>query len=183
MAMRSVFHVLLVAAIPVLPAALARAGDSPTLIPLYSGSDGSSASIEVSRSGKRATAIPVLEIPGVAARKTTGGGESGAGTIAPSTGVGGEKGNERIDADGFLKRHRSLLVREGPEGVSLGNGFDLLGDIQEALHNRKNKRVNPEEFERPRNSASEGGIPVPELARPVQIDDANHPEEFRSGLR
>lgn len=140
MTARSGCHMFLIAAILVLPAALAQAGDGPTLIPIYSGSDGSRACIEVSHSGKRAKAVPVLEIPGKTVRQLSTADEMGSGLLAPPAGVEGKESKGQADVGNSLKRYQSLLVREGPEGVSLGNGFDLVGDIQNALEKRRRSR-------------------------------------------
>jgi len=137
---RSVFHMVLIAAILVLPAALAQADDRPTLIPVFSDSDGNRVCIEVSHSEKRAKAVPVLEIPGKTVRQLSTADEIGSGLLAPPAEVEGKESKEQVDVGNFLKRHQSLLVREDPEGVSLGNGFDLMGDIQDALEKRKRSR-------------------------------------------
>ncbi len=168
MTVRSLRHVHLIAAIVVLPAVLAQAGDGPTLIPIYSGDDGTRACIEVSRSGKRTIAVPVLEIPGETVRRMAGNDERGAGLL---TEADGEEDGGRVDGGKFLARHRSLIVREGPEGVSLGNGFDLLGDIQEALEKMKGKREKSEGFAIPRNHDIRGSLsasPLPDTASPPQ---------------
>jgi len=50
----------------------------------------------------------------------------------------------RADIRDIVERHKSLVIREGPEGVSLGNAFDLMGEVQEAL---KKGRGNQEKLE------------------------------------
>jgi hypothetical protein len=175
--------VVLIAAILVLPAALAQAGDRPTLIPIFSGSDGSRACIEISHSGKRAKAVPVLEIPGETVRRLSTADEMGSGLLAPPAGVEGEEGKGQFDIGELLTRHQSLLVREGPEGVSLGNGFDLLGDIQDALEKRRRTREEPEGFVNTRKSETGDREPVSGLTEPAENRGTTHPGEFRSGLR
>ena len=140
MTVRSGCHMVLFAAMLVLPAALSQADDGPTLIPIFSGNDGSKVRIEVSHSGERAKAVPVLEIPGKTVRQLSTADEIGSGLLAPPAEVEGKESKEQVDVGNFLKRHQSLLVREDPEGVSLGNGFDLMGDIQDALEKRKRSR-------------------------------------------
>lgn len=166
MTVRSFCPVPLIAVTLVLPVALVQAGDGPTVIPIFSGSDGSSARIEVSRSGKRAIAVPVLEISGETVRRMAGTDERGSGPLAE---VDGEEDRGRAVNGDFLTRHRSLLVREGPEGVSLGNGFDLLGDLQEALETMKGKREKPDGLDIPRNNPVRGSpsaSPLPDTASP-----------------
>jgi len=143
---RSSCQMILIAASLFLPAALAQAGGRPTLIPLYSGSDGSRACIEISRSGERSKAVPVLEIPGETVRQMAADEGAGPGLPAPPAGAESEKGKGKVDVGRFLSRQRSLFFREGPEGVSLGNGFDLLGDIQDALEKRRRTRERPDSF-------------------------------------
>lgn len=181
--MRSFCHKALVAAILALPAALALAGDRPTLIPIFSGNDGSRVCIEISQSGERAKAVPILEIPGETVRRMSTADETGPGLLAPPAGVKGEEGKGQVDVGKFLTRHQSLLVREGPEGVSLGNGFDLLGDIQEALRKRRRAREKPEGFVSTRKNATGDREPVSGLAEPAENRGTPHPEEFRYGLR
>ena len=136
MTVRSGCHLVLITAILVLPAALAQADDRPTLIPIFSDGDGNRACIEVSRSGEREIAVPVLEVPGKTVRQLSTADETGSGLPASPAGGEGEGGKGQVDVGKFLARHQSLLVREGPEGVSLGNGFDLLGEIQNALEKK-----------------------------------------------
>jgi hypothetical protein len=179
---RSGCHMVLIAAILVLPAAPAQAGDKATLIPIFSGSDGSRACVEVSRSGQRAEAVPVLEIPGDTVRRPSTADGTGPGQLAPPEGVEGEEGKGQVDAGKFLKRHRSLLFREGPEGVSLGNGFDLLGDIQDALRKRRKTRKEQEGFVSTRKNATGDREPVSGLAEHAEIPGTAHPGDSRSRL-
>lgn len=183
MTVRSSCHMVLVAAILVLPAVLAQAGERATLIPVFSGSDGSRACIEVSHSGERAKAVPVLEIPGETVRRMSTADETETGLLAPPAGVEGEEGKRQVDAGKFLTRHRSLLVREGPEGVSLGNGFDLLGDIQDALRKRRRARQKPEGFVSTGKSTTGDREPVSGLAEHAETSGTAPPGDFRSRLR
>ena len=45
----------------------------------------------------------------------------------------------RSDIGDIVKRHKSLVIREDPEGVSLGNALDLVGGIREALEKGRRK--------------------------------------------
>lgn len=157
---RSSSRALLFAVILVLPAALAPADDGTALLPLFSGSDGSSVHVEISRTGKRSKAVPVLEIPDDTVRQVSGTGGTGSGLPDHlSAGADGEEGKERATA-GFGTRLRSLLVREGPEGVSLGNAFDLAGDIQEAVRKMRNRET-PESFA---NSGNDDAADMPPVS-------------------
>jgi len=174
---------VLIAAILVLPAALAQAEDRPTLIPILSDGDGHRACIEVSRSGEREKAVPILEIPGETVHQLSTADETGSGLLATPTGVEGEDGKGKVDVGKFLARHRALLVREGPEGVSLGNGFDLLGEIQDALEKKRRTREKPGGSVSTRKGAPGDGELVSGLAEPAERLGTTHPGEFRSRLR
>lgn len=112
--------------------AMTQAGDTQAHLPSYTGQDGSKAWVEVTHSGNRTKAVPVLAIPreSIERIKTSSGiGEGSAAALAE----GEEKaGEERVDIGNLLKQQTSRMVREGPEGVSFGGAFDLVGDIQEA---------------------------------------------------
>ena len=142
-----------IATILCLCAAFAQAEEMQrSSIPVFSGSDGSSARIEISRSGDRTTAVPVLEIPGETTRKTTEGNDAECGSTAASAGGEARAATIRTDFGAIVEQHKSLVIREGPEGVSLGNVLDLAGDIQEAL-----KRMRE-------SGDGGGGSPVPEAS-------------------
>jgi len=144
--------------------ALAQAGEEPSQIPLFAGSDGSRAWVEVSHSGNRAKAVPYLEIPGETVRKVATVGEAGNGLLAPPP-VGEEKERKgRIDVGDFLERHKSLVVREGPEGVSLGNAFDLVGNIRDAMKKGQGNREKLEAIVSTVKRGSAGGEPDPGMA-------------------
>jgi hypothetical protein len=144
--------------------ALAQAGEEPSQIPLFAGSDGSRAWVEVSHSGNRAKAVPTLEIPGETVRQVATVGEAGNGLLAPPP-LGEEKERKgRIDVGDFLKRHKSLVVREGPEGVSLGNAFDLVGNIRDARKKGRGNREKLEAIVGTVKRGSAGGEPVPGMA-------------------
>ena len=102
MTVRSGCHLVLIAAILVLPAALAQADDRPTLIPIFSDSDGNRACIEVSRSGEREIAVPVLEVPGKTVRQLSTADETGSGLPASPAGGEGEGGKGQVDVGKFL---------------------------------------------------------------------------------
>jgi len=144
--------------------ALAQAGEEPSQIPFFAGSDGSRAWVEVSHSGNRAKAVPYLEIPGETVRKVATVGEAGNGLLAPPP-VGEEKERKgRIDVGDFLERHKSLVVREGPEGVSLGNAFDLVGNIRDAKRKGQGNRERLEAIVSTVKRGSAGGEPDPGMA-------------------
>lgn len=113
--------------------ALAQAGDGRDSIPIFSGGDGSSARVEISHAGNRATAVPVLEISGKTVNKLSTAGEKGIVLPEPHGKGEGKEAVDGADVGDLLKRHKSLVIREGPEGVSIGNAFDLMGDIQYVL--------------------------------------------------
>lgn len=125
-----------IATILCLVATLGQAEDRPAPIPIFSGDDGSRAWVEVSRSGNRTKVVPFLEISGKTVRKMTAGDDddTGRGLLTPPAKDEGKAVKMRTDIGEIVKRHRSLLIREGPEGVSLGNALDLMGEIQEALN-------------------------------------------------
>ena len=121
-------------------ASLGQAEEKSSLIPIVSGSDGSRVWVEVSYTGNRAKAVPIMEIPEKTIRQMATAGETGTRLLAPPTVDDGISRPEGADVGKFLERHKSLLVREGPEGVSLGNAFDLVGNIREAARNPRCKR-------------------------------------------
>ena len=133
-----------IATVLCLSATLAQAEDRLAPIPIFSGDDGSKAWVEVSRSGNRTKAVPILEISGITARKMTAGDDTGRGLLTPPAKDGGGAVKMRADIRDIVERHKSLVIREGPEGVSLGNAFDLMGEVQEAL---KKGRGNQEKLE------------------------------------
>ncbi len=183
MTVKSVCHMVLVAAILVLPAPLAQADDRPSLIPIFSGSDGSRGFIEVSHSGNRTKAVPVFEVTGETVPRLSTADEMESGLLALPAGVEGKESKGQVDVGKFLTRHQSLLIREGPEGVSLGNGFDLLGDIQDALEKRKSTRDKPDGLVSTRMSATGDRKPVSGLTDPAENHGTTHPGEFRSRRR
>lgn len=182
MPMRSSSRALLFAAILVLPAALSSAGDEPTFLPLFSGADGSSARIKISRSGERSKAVPVFEISDAAVPQVSGtdGLRSGR-PDGPPAGTEGEEGEERTDADGTDTHLRSLFIREGPEGVSLGNAFDLVGDVQEAVKKFRNRRP-PEGLAASGKNDDAGRLPLPGKRGLAENRGTNHAGDIRSRI-
>ena len=130
---RPALRMVRIATILCLSATLAPAEDRPAPIPIFSGDDGSRAWVEFSRCGNRTKAVPVLEISGKTVRKMTAGDDTGQGLLTLPAKDGGGAVKMRADIRDIVERHKSLVIREGPEGVSLGNAFDLMGEIQEAL--------------------------------------------------
>jgi hypothetical protein len=157
---RPALRIARIATILCLSATLAQAEDMPGPIPIFSVDDGSRAWVEVSRSGDRAKAVPVLEISGKTARKMTAGEDTGRELLTPADGDGEGAVKMRVDGGDIVKRHRSLVVREGPEGVSLGNALDLVGEIREAL---KKGRRNEEKLQ----GISRALKHVPDAKRPA----------------
>ncbi|MGZ8439796.1 MAG: hypothetical protein ACXWXD_03315 [Candidatus Deferrimicrobiaceae bacterium] len=125
-------------------AALAQAEEKSSRFPIVSGSDGSRVWVEVSYTGNRAKAVPIMEIPEKTIRQMATVEETGTRLLAPSAVNDGISRPEGFNVGKFLKRHKSMAVREGPEGVSLGNAFDLVGNIREAA---RNNRGNQEKLE------------------------------------
>jgi hypothetical protein len=121
-------------------ASLAYAEEKLSLFPIVSGSDGSRIFVEVSYNGYRAKAVPIMEISEKTICHMATVGETGTRLLAPPAVEDGISRPEGIDVGKFLERHKSLVVREGPEGVSLGNAFDLMGNIREAIRNNRGNR-------------------------------------------
>ena len=121
-------------------ASLAQAEEKSSLLPILSGSDGSKVWVEVSYSGNMAKAAPVMEIPGKTIRQMATAGETGTRLLPPSAVDDGVSRPEGTDIGKWIERHKSLAVREGPEGVSLGNAFDLVGNLREAIRNKRGSR-------------------------------------------
>ena len=121
-------------------ASLAQAGEKSSLLPILSGSDGSKVWVEVSYSGNMAKAAPVMEIPGKTIRQMATAGETGTRLLPPSAVDDGVSRPEGTDIGKWIERHKSLAVREGPEGVSLGNAFDLVGNLREAIRTKRGSR-------------------------------------------
>jgi len=136
-------RIVRIATILCLSATLAQAEDLSGPVPIFSGDDGSRAWVEVSRSGNRAKAVPVIEISGKTVRKMTAGDDTGRGLLTPPAKDGKRAVKMRADFGDIVERHKSLVIREGPDGVSLGNAFDLMGEIREALKkgHRKEEKV------------------------------------------
>lgn len=136
---RPALRIVRIVTILCLSATLAQAEDLSGPIPIFSGDDGSKAWVDVSRSGNRAKAVPLLRISGKTARKMTAGDDTERGLPAPPARDGGKAIKMRSDIGDIVKRHKSLVIREGPEGVSLGNALDLVGGIREALEKGRRK--------------------------------------------
>jgi hypothetical protein len=118
----------------------AQAGEKSSLLPIVSGRDGSRVWVEISYTGNRAKAVPFIEIPEKTCRQAATIEETGTRLLALPAADGDNPPPEGIDVGKFLERQKSLAVREGPEGVSLGNAFDLVGDIQEAIRDKRGGR-------------------------------------------
>lgn len=134
MGVRSALGMGCIAAVLSLSFALAQAGETTSRVPIFSSSDGSRGWVEISGSGNRETAVPMIEVSGKTARQAATAGETGKELLAPR----GENGEKRPDIGEFLKQHKSLVIEESAEGVSLGNALDLLGEIQEAIPRNRN---------------------------------------------
>ena len=119
---------------------LTYAGEQSDHIPIFSTNDGSRTWVEVTHSGNRATAVPYLEISGKIVREVETAGATGNRLLEAPAEDRGKGVERRAGVEDFLKRHKSLVVREGPEGVSFGGAFTLLGDIQDGLKGSRNNR-------------------------------------------
>lgn len=166
-----------IATILCLSATLAQAEEIPGFIPIFSGDDGSRAWVEVSRSGDRTKAVPVIEIPGKTVRKRTAGDNTGCGPFNPPAKDGGRTAEKRTRIGDIVERHRSLVIREGPEGVSLGNAIDLLGEIREALEKDPGNREKREGISRGLKNAPGEKEPVAGSADAADRPVANIPED------
>lgn len=131
-------QIVRIATILCLSATLAQAEEMSGPVPIFSGDDGR-AWVEVSRSGNRAKAVPVLEISGKTVRKMTADDDTEAGLLIPPAKDGKKTGKVHAGIGDIAERHKSLVIREGPDGVSLGNAFDLMGEIQDALKKGRGK--------------------------------------------
>lgn len=161
---KSALRIVRVATILCLSATLAQAEDMSGHVPIFSGDDGNRAWVEVSRSGNRTKAVPVLEISGKTVRKMTAGDDTGRGLLTPPAMDGGGAVKMRADIGDIAERHKSLVIREGPEGVSLGNAFDLVGEIREALKTGRRKEEKLQGIFRALKHVPDAKKPV---ARPV----------------
>jgi hypothetical protein len=141
-------------------ATLALAEEKLSLFPIVSGSDGSRVRVEVTYTGNRAKAVPVMQISEKTICRMAAVGETGTRLIEPPAVDYGTSRPEGTDVGKFLERHKSLLVREGPEGVSLGNAFDLVGNIREATRNKRGNREKLEGIEAPLKRAPAAKEPL-----------------------
>lgn len=128
-----------IAVVLCLSASLARAEEKHVEIPLYSSPDGTRARIEVSQTGNRLKAVPSLEIPRETARGISAATDAGNGLLPPADGERARSGRGRVEIEDVLERYKSLVIREGPEGVSLGNALGLAGEIREAVEGGKSR--------------------------------------------
>jgi hypothetical protein len=167
-------QIVRIAAILCLSATLAQAEEMSGPVPIFSGDDGR-AWVEVSRSGNRAKAVPVLEISGKTVRKMTAGDDTEPGFLAPPAKDGKKGVKVRTDIRDLVERNKSLVVREGPDGVSLGNAFDLMGEIHEALKKGRGKKEKVQGVFRALKQ-------VPDTKKPVSAtaEAADSPVAFRT---
>ena len=156
---------------------LAQAEEKSSLFPIVSGSDGSRVWVEVSYTGNRAKAVPVMEIPGTTTNLLATAGETGTRLLAPPAVDDGISRPEGTDVGKFLERHKSLVVREGPEGVSLGNAFDLVGNIREATRNKGGNREKLEAIAAVLEHASPAKEPLVGMSGPGIRSAINLPAE------
>ncbi len=167
--------VLAVMAILCLWAFHARAEEGQASIPVCSGADGTRAWIEISRTGNRSKAVPSLEVPRETVRGISAAADAGSGLLESAEGEATSTERGRTDIGTFLEQRKSLVIREGPEGVSLGNAFDLVGEIRYAVERGKTRsekiqaltgvlrHATPDE-EAVRKASGNGERPVSELA-------------------
>ncbi len=130
---RQAYRTVGIATVLFLHTSIVQAGDTPASLPVFTGHDGSKAWVEITHSGNRTKAVPVIAIPRDSVRRMETSLETGSGLATPSAEGEGKAGEEKVDIGNLLKQQTSRMVREGPEGVSLGGAFDLVGDIQDAL--------------------------------------------------
>lgn len=96
--------------------------------------------MEVSRSGNRSTAVPFLAVSEEIVRKADTVGKTGNRLLEASAGERGKKVEKRARIEDILKQHRSLVVRHGPEGLSFGGAFTLVGDVRDGVKEGRNSR-------------------------------------------
>lgn len=120
--------------------ALAIAEEQPDHIPILSTSDGSRIWVEVTHSGNRSTAVPFFAVSEEIVRKAETAGKTGNRLLEAPAEDGGKKVKRRARIEDILKQHRSLVVRHGPEGLSFGGGFALIGDVRDGVKEGRNSR-------------------------------------------
>ena len=169
-------QIVRIAAILCLSATLAQAEEMSGPVPIFSGDDGR-AWVEISRSGNRAKAVPFLEISGKTIRNMTAGDGTEPGLLTPPAKDGKKAVKVRADFGDIVKRHKSLVIREGPDGVSLGNAFDLMGEIQEALKNGRGKEEKVQGVFRALKHVPDTKKPVTGSAGTAAGPIPSHPEE------
>ena len=149
----------------------ALSGETPVRVPVFTSGDGSRGWVEISESGGRDKAVPMIEISGETARRAANAGETGQGMLAPRGGNGEKEPGKRQDVGEFLNRNRSLVFQESAEGVSLGNALDLLGKIQGAVSRKRGVRSNRGN---PRGVAARSGeTSAPETPGPSGLSPAD----------
>lgn len=121
----------------------AVAEETPVRVPIFSSGDGSRGWVEISESGGRNKAVPMVEISGKTARQAATTGERGRRLLTPHGGSDEKESEKRQDFGEFLKRNRSLVIQESEEGVSLYNALGLLGKIREATSGERDVHSNP----------------------------------------
>jgi hypothetical protein len=126
-----------IATVMFLQNSIVQAGDAPASLPVFTGRDGSRGWVEITHSGNRTKAVPFLAIPRESVRRMKTSGEIAGGLEAPPGEREETEGGERGDIGNLLKQQASRMVQKGPEGISFGGAFDLLGDIQDALEKGK----------------------------------------------
>ena len=169
-------RIVRIATILCLSATLAQAEEMSGPVPIFSGDDGR-AWVEISRSGNRAKAAPFLEISGKTIRNMTAGDGTEPGLLTPPAKDGKKAMKVRTDFGDIVKQHKSLVIREGPDGVSLGNAFDLMGEIQEALKNGRGKEEKVQGVFRALKHVPDTKKPVTGSAGTAAGPIPSHPEE------
>ena len=140
--------------------ATAQAEETPVRVPIFSSDDGSRGWVEISGSGDREKAVPMVEISGKTARHAAAAGDTGKELLAPGGEVWEKEPKKRQEIGEFLKQNRSLVFEESAEGVSLGNALDLLGKIREAVSGERDTHSS----RRPSagNTARSAGASIPD---------------------
>jgi hypothetical protein len=166
---RWVYRMIGIATVMFLRTSIVQAGDAPAPLPVFTGRDGSRGWVEITHFGNRTKAVLSIPLESVRRMKTSG--DITGGVEAPPGESEEKEGGERGDIGNLLKQQASRMVQEGPEGISFGGAFDLLGDIQDALEKGKSGREKRDAVVRALKHVPMEGEPVTEDAdhgdRPV----------------
>lgn len=113
-----------------LAAALVRAEDGRSTVPIVSRGDGTQAWVEISRSADGAKAVPVVFVPRAAVYEATRG--TAERTARPEV-----PENAWNEIGRIVEHHRADVAASRPGAISLGAARNLVDEIREAVKNTK----------------------------------------------